>query len=139
MVAGATPPTMPPKGPIVRGPGNVKIVNDFGGTQPGQGVPMEHGPAHLHVEGGGPNTSIGQNGQPLEGCPELTNAQKKVVEENKSLIRRTVGKIGRCLAAAAAAIGEATEIMIIIIPMPGSLIDPSPDDPLHRTPPGGWS
>ena len=34
----------------------------------------EHGPAHLHVRGGGPDTKIGQAGRPILGSPELTTA-----------------------------------------------------------------
>jgi len=32
----------------------------------------DHGPAHAHVKGGGPDTRIGQNGHPLKGNPELS-------------------------------------------------------------------
>lgn len=55
----------------------------------------DHGPAHLHVKGGGPETRIGQNGKPLKNNPELTAAQRELVEGNKSLIRKTVDAIQR--------------------------------------------
>jgi RHS repeat-associated protein len=71
----------------------------------GQGVTIEHyyrsddhGPAHAHVKGGGSTTRIGPNGKPLAGDPELTAAQRQLVEANKAAIRRALGKIGRWLA-----------------------------------------
>jgi RHS repeat-associated protein len=72
----------------------------------GDGVTVEHnyrsgdhGPAHAHVVGGGPETKIGANGKPIKGSPELTSQQKAVVVENKSTIRSTINKIGRWLQA----------------------------------------
>ena len=55
----------------------------------------DHGPAHLHIEGGGPSTKIGQNGNPLDGSPELSATQKQVVQENKSAIRKAIDAIQR--------------------------------------------
>jgi len=57
----------------------------------------DHAPAHVHVNGGGGKTKIGQNGKPIKGSPELTGKQKKVVDANKSKIRRAVKKIGKVL------------------------------------------
>ena len=50
----------------------------------------DHGPAHLHVRGGGREVKIGQNGKPLKGEPELSPQQKKVVENNIKEIRKSV-------------------------------------------------
>ena len=55
----------------------------------------DHGPAHLHVEGGGPSTRIGQMGKPLKGDPALSSAQKGVVQSNKGAIRKAVDQIQR--------------------------------------------
>lgn len=55
----------------------------------------DHGPAHLHVKGGGAETKIGQAGKPIEGAPQLTPTQQKVVFENKSAIRKSVDQIQR--------------------------------------------
>jgi hypothetical protein len=49
----------------------------------------------LHVEGEGPATRIGQNGKPLKGDAELSSTQQRVVDNNKSLIRKAVDQIGR--------------------------------------------
>ncbi len=53
----------------------------------------DHGPAHLHVKGGGPETKIGQNGKPIKGSPELTTAQKAFIDERKQYIRKAVTQI----------------------------------------------
>lgn len=53
----------------------------------------DHGPAHLHVKGGGHEVRIGQNGKPLKGDPELTPLQKEIVEKNIKLIRDAVARI----------------------------------------------
>ncbi len=55
----------------------------------------DHGPPHLHVLGGGPETKIGQAGRVLDGSPELTAIQELVVATNKSAIRKAVDQIGR--------------------------------------------
>jgi Pretoxin HINT domain len=57
----------------------------------------DHGPAHAHVTGGGPEVKIGPNGKPISGQPELSAAQKQVIKNNKSAIRRDINKIGRWL------------------------------------------
>jgi hypothetical protein len=44
-----------------------------------------------HVEGKGEFTKIGQNGKPLEGYPELSPQQTKVVENHLKEIRDTIG------------------------------------------------
>jgi RHS repeat-associated protein len=53
----------------------------------------DHGPAHLHVQGEGPNTRIGQNGKPLKNNPELSPTQRSVVDDNIKAIRNTVKSI----------------------------------------------
>ncbi|MDO3627652.1 RHS repeat domain-containing protein [Mucilaginibacter sp. BT774] len=55
----------------------------------------DHGPPHLHVNGGGKGTKIGSAGKPLKGSPELTGQQQGVVDEFKSEIRSAVRKIGK--------------------------------------------
>jgi hypothetical protein len=80
-----TEPNLPAK-TIVK-EGDVEIVHF---TRSG-----DHGPPHLHVRGGGPETKIGQAGKPIKGSPELTATQARVVESSKSLIRKAVAQIGR--------------------------------------------
>jgi len=55
----------------------------------------DHGPAHVHVEGGGPSTKIGQAGHPIAGSPELSATQKEVIQGNKSAIRKAIDQIQR--------------------------------------------
>ncbi len=55
----------------------------------------DHGPPHLHVSGNGPDTRIGQNGQPLEHDPEPSRAQRQIIVAHRALIRRAIRKIGR--------------------------------------------
>ena len=55
----------------------------------------DHGPAHLHVEGEGPSTRIGQNGKPLRGDPGLSSTQRSVVSGNLPAIRKAVDAIQR--------------------------------------------
>lgn len=80
-----TEPDLPPK-TIVKQDG-VEIVHY---TKSG-----DHGPAHLHVKGGGAETRIGQAGKPIDGAPELTPTQQSVVTDNKSAIRKAVDQIQR--------------------------------------------
>ena len=80
-----TAPTLPP-GTIVS-QGEVKIQHFYKGT--------DHGPAHLHVVGGGRTTRIGSNGKPLAGDPPLTSAQQRVVDEHLKEIRKAGQKIGK--------------------------------------------
>jgi hypothetical protein len=55
----------------------------------------DHGPAHLHVKGGGPETRIGQHGKPLKNSPEVSPQQRELVEANKSVIRKAIDSIQR--------------------------------------------
>lgn len=80
-----TEPNLPPKTVAQQGEVDVIHYTRSGG----------HGPPHLHVKGGGPETKIGQGGRPIDGSPELTATQGKVVEANKSAIRKAVDQIGR--------------------------------------------
>ncbi|MEI7079095.1 RHS repeat-associated core domain-containing protein, partial [Pectobacterium versatile] len=80
-----TEPDLPPK--VVAKQGDVEIVHY---TRSG-----DHGPAHLHVKGGGPETKIGQAGKPIKGSPPLTSKQQVAVDANRSVIRKTVDKIQR--------------------------------------------
>ena len=80
-----TEPNLPAK--TIASEGDVEIAHY---TRSG-----DHGPAHLHVKGGGPETKIGQAGKPIDGAAELTSAQKKVVEANKSIVRKSVDQIQR--------------------------------------------
>ena len=73
-------PKLPPK----------KIVDEKGIRIEHYTRSGDHGPAHLHVRGGGREVKIGQNGKPLKGDPELSIQQKKVVEENIREIRKSV-------------------------------------------------
>jgi RHS repeat-associated protein len=80
-----TEPTLPPKTVIQQD--GVKVVHY---TASG-----DHAPAHLHVKGKGAEVRVGQNGKPLKNDPELSATQKRVVEQNKSTIRKAVDKIQR--------------------------------------------
>src|SRR5690554_3839433 len=80
-----TPPTLPPKS--IAKNGDIEIMHY---TKSG-----DHGPAHMHVKGGGKEIRIGQNGKPLKGEPELSGAQQKMIKENKSAIRKAGKKIGK--------------------------------------------
>ena len=80
-----TPPQLPPK--TIVNEGGVKIEHY---TRSG-----DHGPAHAHVIGGGPETKIGKSGKPLKGQPSLKAKQAKIVNRNKSLIRNSINKIRR--------------------------------------------
>ncbi len=83
----STEPNLPPK-QIAEGNG-VKVEHYYRSD--------DHAPAHAHVVGGGRTTRIGANGKPLAGDPELSSAQRAVINENKSAIRKSVNKIGRWL------------------------------------------
>jgi hypothetical protein len=83
-----TEPELPPK--LIASGGQVRIEHYYRSN--------DHPPAHAHVNGGGPETRIGQNGQPLAGDPELTQDQRTVVDANLAAIRRALDKIGRWLA-----------------------------------------
>jgi hypothetical protein len=79
-----TEPTLPPK--TIAKENGVEIVHY---TKSG-----DHGPPHLHVKGGGPETKIGGNGNPIDGSPELTTTQRQVVDNNLKAIRKSIRKIG---------------------------------------------
>jgi RHS repeat-associated protein len=78
-----TEPTLPPKTIVQEGEVSIEHYARSG----------DHGPAHLHVKGGGPETRIGQNGKPLKGDPELTPTQRLVVQGHLQQIRSAVDKI----------------------------------------------
>jgi len=80
-----TEPTLPAK----------TIVSEEGVTIQHYTRSGDHGPAHLHVKGEGPETRIGQMGNPLKGDPPLSSTQAQVVGQNKSAIRSSVDKIMR--------------------------------------------
>lgn len=83
--AARTAPTLPPK--TIARKGEVSIVHYYRSE--------DHGPPHVHVIGGGQETRVGQNGFPLDGDPELTAAQKLVVQENLAAIRQAIKKVGK--------------------------------------------
>jgi hypothetical protein len=74
-----------------------KVVESDGVTIEHYYKSGDHPPAHLHVNGQGTKTKIGQNGKPIKGSPELSSSQQKVVKDNLSAIRKTVKKIGKYL------------------------------------------
>jgi hypothetical protein len=80
-----TEPNLPPK----------TIVNEDGVTITHNTRGGDHGPPHAHVSGEGPDTRIGQAGKPLRGDPELSAAQRNVIQANKGAIRKAIGQIGR--------------------------------------------
>ena len=84
---GLTEPTLPGK-TLAEGNG-VKFEHYYNSN--------DHGPAHAHVKGGGPDTRIGPNGKPIQDSPMMTARQQKVYDANKSGIRRKINKIGKWL------------------------------------------
>jgi RHS repeat-associated protein len=78
-----TEPKLPPK--TVAQKGDIKAVHY---TKSG-----DHGPAHLHIKGGGAEVKIGQNGKPLKGQPALSAAQQAFVNSNKGIIRKAITQI----------------------------------------------
>jgi hypothetical protein len=80
-----TEPSLPSRTVVKEG--GVEITHNYRGN--------DHGPAHLHVDGEGPSTRTGMNGKPLRGNPELSAAQRNVVQDNKSVIRNAVDRIQR--------------------------------------------
>ena len=71
------------------------IVSEDGVTVEHYTRSGDHGPPHAHVSGQGPSTRIGQNGKPLKGDAELSPAQRQVIDDNKSVIRKAIDQIGR--------------------------------------------
>ena len=82
-----TEPTLP----------NKTLANQNGVTIEHYYKSNDHGSAHAHVKGQGPNTTIGPNGHPTHGNPPMSPAQRKVYNNNKSSIRRKINKIGKWL------------------------------------------
>ncbi|MDP9178990.1 MAG: hypothetical protein M3O61_15030 [Gemmatimonadota bacterium] len=82
-----TKPTLPPK--TLAAQGEVTIKHNYRSG--------DHGPAHAHVEGGGPPTRIGPKGKPILDDPPMTSTQRAVYEANRTFVRRAINKIGRWL------------------------------------------
>ena len=61
-------------------------------------IPGDHGPPHAHVQGGGDETRIGQNGKPIGNDPELSSKQEAVVRANIATIRKEIGKAMKAFA-----------------------------------------
>jgi hypothetical protein len=75
--------------------GAAQTVNLLAGTEPYKSG--DHGFAHAHVKGGGPETRIGPKGNPYRTDPPLSAKQSKVVRDNRKQIRKAINKIGRWL------------------------------------------
>ncbi|MPM39914.1 hypothetical protein SDC9_86550 [bioreactor metagenome] len=71
------------------------IIKENGVTEKSYGTNDAHKPAHAHVKGGGKEVRVGPNGKPLKGQPELSDKQRKVVENNKKVIRKEVNAVGK--------------------------------------------
>ncbi len=85
---GRTEPTLPQK----------KVVDEGGVRVEHYYRSNDHGPAHLHVVGGGAKTRIGAMGRPvLPGDAELSSKQIAIIDGNKSKIRSAVNKITKWL------------------------------------------
>ncbi|TLV03582.1 RHS repeat domain-containing protein [Dyadobacter luticola] len=79
-----TEPILPPKTIVSKDGVNIVHYTKSG----------DHGPPHLHVKGGGPETKIGQNGKPLRNNPSLTFEQQSIVSDSKKEIKNAIKKIG---------------------------------------------
>jgi RHS repeat-associated protein len=82
-----TEPTLPKK-EIASG-GDVKITHNYRSN--------DHAPAHVHVTGGGKETRIKENGQPMPGDPAPTSRQQRVIDENWPQVRQDLKKITKWL------------------------------------------
>jgi len=71
------------------------IVKENGVIIKSYGTNDAHKPAHAHVLGGGKDVRVGPNGKPLKGQPELTDKQKKVIDNNRKEIRKEVNAVGK--------------------------------------------
>jgi hypothetical protein len=71
------------------------IAKENGVTVKSYGTNDAHKPAHAHVKGGGKEVRVGPNGKPLKGQPELTDKQKKVIDNNRTEIRKEVNAVGK--------------------------------------------
>jgi RHS repeat-associated protein len=83
-----------PQPVIAKGRG-VTIRHNY--HDPLNGTQSDHGYAHAHVHGGGPETRIGPNGYPFGDDPPMTKVQRDVYMSNRSKTRRVLNKIGRLL------------------------------------------
>ena len=74
---------------------NVRVVKD--GPVEIVYYPGDHGPPHVHVKGGGPETRVGQNCKRANKRtdPLPTPRQAVVLQRHKSLIRRFLKKVIR--------------------------------------------
>jgi hypothetical protein len=82
-----TEPTLPPK----------TIVQQDGVLVEHYYRSGDHGPAHAHVSGQGPDTRVGANGKPLAGDPELSGRQGGIIVDNIADIRGAINKINQWL------------------------------------------
>jgi RHS repeat-associated protein len=71
------------------------IVKENGVKVKSYGTNDAHKPAHAHVKGGGKEVRVGANGKPLKGQPELSDKQKKVIDNNRKEIRKEVNAVGK--------------------------------------------
>jgi RHS repeat-associated protein len=71
------------------------IAKENGVTVKSYGTNDAHKPAHAHVKGGGKEVRVGPNGKPLKGQPELSDKQKKVIDNNRKEIRKEVNAVGK--------------------------------------------
>lgn len=71
------------------------IVKENGVIVKSYGSNDAHKPAHAHVLGGGKDVRVGPNGKPLKGQPELSDKQKKVIDNNRKEIRKEVNAVGK--------------------------------------------
>jgi hypothetical protein len=78
-----TEPELPPKTIVDEGGVSVEHYTRSG----------DHGPPHAHVKGGGPETKIGQNGKAIDGSPDPTPTQRRVIDNNRSVISKAISKI----------------------------------------------
>jgi RHS repeat-associated protein len=86
----STPPTLP-EGNVYQ-KGEVRFEHYYGSIE------NDHGPAHVHVKGGGDDTRIRYGGGPVNDTDSaMTRVQRRAFEEGKDEIQPRINKIGRWL------------------------------------------
>ena len=96
--AGITRPTL--GGPVIYRRGPVTISQNYANYPDAAlpGTPAEHGPPHVHIEGGGRPTRVGVNGSPIfAGDPNPTAQQQRAIDDSLPAIRKACRKASKLI------------------------------------------